>query len=44
MKNKHSFESVFIFYIIDFLLIIVYNIIKEKYEYIKTGVKKHALL
>lgn len=39
MKNKHSFMSVFIFYIIDFLLIIVYNIIKEKYEYIKTEVK-----
>lgn len=36
--------SVLFFYIIDFLLIIVYNIIKEKYEYIKTGVKTDALL
>lgn len=29
----------FYFCIIDFLFIIVYNIIKEKYEYIKTGVE-----
>lgn len=29
----------YFFCIIDFLFIIVYNIIKEKYEYIKTGVE-----
>lgn len=39
MKNKRSFMSVLFFCIIDFLFIIVYNIIKEKYEYIKTGVE-----